>query len=350
MAAKMEKLNQLNQPSQQNMLTKNAQEQNGASQAQAARNYTPSANVMQAKQNIDTISASRPGAYKSSYSQQLSTLYDKIMNRPKFSYDLNGDMLYQQYKDQYQTAGKQAMMDTMGQAAALTGGYGSSYASTAGNQAYQGYLQKLNDIIPSLYDRAYNAYQDEGTALQQKYGLAQNADATDYGRWQDTLSQWNTDRDYASNWYNNEYSRDYSAYQDDVSQEQYNQNMAYDTAIAMIKAGAMPSAASLAAAGISQEDAQAYYNALHQPKTSGGGGTKKTTKTPMSSGVTNGTLGGLTFEEINLIDNADKAKQVAAKTGYTRPKQNTTTTAKPSLNGMSKFQANYIDALMRQKK
>ena len=349
MAAKMEKLNQLNQPSQQNMLTKNAQEQNGAPQGQAARNYTPSANVAQAKQNIDTISASRPGAYKSSYRQQLSTLYDQIMNRPKFNYDLNGDMLYQQYKDQYQTAGKRAMMDTMGQAAALTGGYGSSYASTAGNQAYQGYLQKLNDIIPSLYDRAYNAYQDEGTALQQKYSLTQGADATDYGRWQDTLSQWNADRDYASTWYNNEYSRDYSAYQDDVSRAQYNQSMAYDTAIAMIKAGAMPSAASLAAAGISHEDAQAYYNALHQMKTSGGGGAKKT-KTPTSNGATKGALGGLTFEEINLIDNADKAKQVAAKTGYTRTKQNATTTAKSSPTGMSKFQANYIDALMRQKK
>ena len=89
--------------------------------------------------------------YQATYDQQLQDLYNQIVNRDKFSYDLNADALYQQYKDQYTTQGKLAMMDTMGQAQAMTGGYGNSYAQSVGQQAYQGYLQQLNDVIPELY-------------------------------------------------------------------------------------------------------------------------------------------------------------------------------------------------------
>jgi hypothetical protein len=75
---------------------------------------------------------------------------------PDFKYDLNGDALYQQYKDKYTQQGKLAMADAMGQASALTGGYGNSYAATVGNQAYQAYLGQLNDVIPELYQLAYD--------------------------------------------------------------------------------------------------------------------------------------------------------------------------------------------------
>ena len=44
--------------------------------------------------------------------------------------------------------GKQAMQDTMGQAAALTGGYGSTYGQAVGQQQYDAYLQNLNDEVP----------------------------------------------------------------------------------------------------------------------------------------------------------------------------------------------------------
>ena len=71
------------------------------------------------------------------------------MANRKFNYDVNGDPLYQQYKHSYMTQGKQAMEDTIGQAAAMTGGYGNSYATAAGGQAYQSYLDQLNDRYPS---------------------------------------------------------------------------------------------------------------------------------------------------------------------------------------------------------
>ena len=69
--------------------------------------------------------------YANSYEDQLKDLYDRIVNRDKFRYDINQDELYQQYAKQYAEKGRMAMMDTMGQAAALTGGYASTYGQAA---------------------------------------------------------------------------------------------------------------------------------------------------------------------------------------------------------------------------
>lgn len=106
------------------------------------------------------------------YVDQLNSLYEQIMGRGQFQYDLNGDLLYRQMADRYTQLGQQAMMDTMGQAAALTGGYGNSYAQSVGNQAYQQYLTALNDQVPNLYQQAYNVWQGEGDRLLQMYDLA----------------------------------------------------------------------------------------------------------------------------------------------------------------------------------
>ena len=108
--------------------------------------YTPSDTVTQAEDLLKEQIKNKPGEYQFGNQAQLDDIINRIFNREDFSYDLNGDMLYQQYKDQYTTQGKLAMMDTMGQAAAMTGGYGNSYAQTAGQQAYQGYLQQLNNM------------------------------------------------------------------------------------------------------------------------------------------------------------------------------------------------------------
>lgn len=103
----------------------------------------------------------------------LQSVYDQIVNRKPFSYNIDEDMMYRQYVDQYTNLGRLAMNDTMGQAAMLTGGYGNSYGQAVGQQQYDAYLQQLNGIIPDLYDRAYQRYMDEGTALQNKYAFMQ---------------------------------------------------------------------------------------------------------------------------------------------------------------------------------
>lgn len=123
--------------------------------------------------------------YTSPWQSQLTDTINKIMNREKFSYDLNGDALYQQYKDQYINQGRMAMMDTMGQAQAMTGGYGNSYAQSVGQQAYQGYMQQLTDKIPELYQLALSKYQMEGDALAKQYSVLGAQDDRDYGRFTD---------------------------------------------------------------------------------------------------------------------------------------------------------------------
>lgn len=106
------------------------------------------------------------------YIDQLNSLYDQIMGRGPFRYDLNGDLLYRQMADQYTQLGYQAMRDATGAAAGLTGGYGNSYANQVGNQAYQQYLTQLSATIPEYYDRAYNAWLNEGDQLMQQYEMA----------------------------------------------------------------------------------------------------------------------------------------------------------------------------------
>ena len=92
--------------------------------------------VSEAKAALGRVQAAKPGAYASRWEGQLQELYDRIAERGDFSYDLGKDPMYRQAREQYQTAGRLAMQDTMGQAAALTGGYGSSYGQQTGQQAY----------------------------------------------------------------------------------------------------------------------------------------------------------------------------------------------------------------------
>jgi hypothetical protein len=107
-----------------------------------------------------------------------------------------------------------AMQDTMGQAAAMTGGYGNSYAATAGNQAYQASLEKLNDVVPELYQMAYDKYNQEGQDLYNKYGLLSADRSAQYGEWQDGYNRLLAERDYAQGVYDSERTYDYGKWSD----------------------------------------------------------------------------------------------------------------------------------------
>lgn len=223
---------------------------------------------MQAMTLLEQAQKNTP-TYNDTWDGKLEEIYNQIVNREKFSYDLNADALYQQYKDQYTLQGKLAMMDTMGQAAAMTGGYGNSYAQSVGQQAYQGYLQQLNDVVPELYGMALDQYNQEGQDLYNQYGLYADREDQDYSRYRDTVSDYYTEldrltedaryqgeqdygrymdayniaygqyRDQVSDWqaevdradtdYWNQYNRDYGQYSDDrsFSYGQYAEDRAY---------------------------------------------------------------------------------------------------------------------------
>ena len=178
------------------------------------KDYEESDSVKAAKAALDSYAASKP-KYSSTYQDSLNKAMDRILNREKFSYDLNGDMLYQQYKDQYTNLGKAAMKDTMGQAAMLTGGYSNSYANTAGAQAYQGYLGQLNDKIPELYSLALDKYDREGNDLLNQYSLLYDRENQDYSRYRDAVGDYETALGYLADRYDTERSYDYGRYGDD---------------------------------------------------------------------------------------------------------------------------------------
>lgn len=155
--------------------------------------YDPSKdeNYLKEVEKLQQIQSSKPVVSEQSrYDAELDALYQKIMNREKFSYDVNADALYQQYRDQYIAGGQQAMQDTMGQAAGLTGGYGSTYSQNAGQQAYHAYLQQLNEVVPELYGAAAEQYAREGDALYDQYAMLGALRDDEYQREQDALTRY----------------------------------------------------------------------------------------------------------------------------------------------------------------
>ena len=179
--------------------------------------YQQSQAVKDANKNLQNILKQKPGEFSSQYDSDIQDLYSQVMNRPQFQYEVNDDPLWQSYKNAYTVAGQKAMQDTVGSAAALTGGYGNSYAATAGNQAYQGYLQQMTDKIPELARDAYSRYEQEGQNLRSNLGIAQGLRDTEYGQYRDKVGDWQQDRQYAQSAYDSAYNRDYSAWMNMLS-------------------------------------------------------------------------------------------------------------------------------------
>ena len=128
-------------------------------------------------------------SYTSPYDEELKALYKSITEHKPFEYDADDDAMYQQYKDRYMQLGSEAMRDTMGQAAALTGGYGSTYSQGAGQQAYDRYMLGLNDKANELYEAAYGRWQDEDAMARKNYSMLGDLADRDYNAWADEYSR-----------------------------------------------------------------------------------------------------------------------------------------------------------------
>ena len=148
--------------------------------------------------------------YDSRYDEQIRSLYDQLTSRGPFRYDSATDPLYQQYRQSYVQLGQNAMRDTMGQAAALTGGYGSSYAQSVGQQQYDAYLRRLADVLPETYGMALQSWQAEGQDLQRRYSAAAALEQSDYERYLDELAQYNRAVDRARSDLDTAYERQFA--------------------------------------------------------------------------------------------------------------------------------------------
>jgi hypothetical protein len=101
-------------------------------------------------------------------------------NKMNYGSFVQGDD-YKALSQRYQQNGQMAMKDTLGQMAARTGGMASSYANTASQQAYNNYMQQLEDVARAMYNDEYSKARD-------KVSLAQNEYDRLYGEKRDELS------------------------------------------------------------------------------------------------------------------------------------------------------------------
>lgn len=155
--------------------------------------YTPSADNEALYDYADSLAALQPQGYTSAFEAQLSALYDQLASREDFSYDPKEDAAFAGYLARFTREGKAAMDDTLAKSAHLTGGYGSSYAQSAAQQAYQQYLGGLGDVLPALQEAAYQRYLDDGAALLEQMGILQSRDEAAYERYLDAVKSWRSD-------------------------------------------------------------------------------------------------------------------------------------------------------------
>ena len=135
--------------------------------------------------------------YTNRWDPTIVGLIDDILNNPEFSYDPAEDQLYQNYRQQYTREGQRATADALGIAAAASGGLPSSYAQTAANQQANYYAAQLTDIIPQLYQLAYERYLNDYNMMLSDLGVVQGQEQSDYDHFLNELAQYNTDREFA---------------------------------------------------------------------------------------------------------------------------------------------------------
>lgn len=182
--------------------------------------YMESDEVEGRREQLRKVEENRPDPFKSKYQDQISNLLDGIYNQKKFSYtgkDLQNDDIYKMYAQRYSDSARRAMQDTMANAQAQSGGYGSSYAAQVAQQSYDNQMNGLNDKALDFRDRAYQMYRDDQANQYNKLQAFQGQDNTDYGRYRDTVTDWQNDRNYYLNALNGERAHDLNVYNANTS-------------------------------------------------------------------------------------------------------------------------------------
>ena len=181
--------------------------------ARLEQGYVPSAEVTQARAAYERLASQGPEEYHSTFDGQLAALYEELEGRPAFRYDPTADVTYQRYAADYQRRGRAAMEDTLGRAAALSGGYDSSYAQAASQQAYARQLEELTGLVPRLEEEARRRYEQQGDTLLKRYQLLQQQENAAYGRWEDRVDLWRQTLETARKASESAESADRAAYQ-----------------------------------------------------------------------------------------------------------------------------------------
>lgn len=237
--------------------------------------------------------------YENTFAQQQKDLLDSILNREDFSWSKETDPQWSSYKKSYLREGDRATANALAKASAASGGRPSSYAVNAATQAGDYYATKLNDVIPTLYQQAYERYLDEYNMKLKDLNTVNQQEQLDYAKYLDRLGQFNTDRGFAYQNYADDYDRlrsqladvqgqdqiDYARYLDEASRQQTAQDSIRSQVDAILAAGGSPSANLVSESGYSSEYVKALEDAYRKQEAekaakksgSGGGGTMSLT-------------------------------------------------------------------------
>lgn len=237
--------------------------------------------------------------YENAFAQQQKDLLDRILNREDFAWSKETDPQWSSYKKSYLREGDRATANALAKASAASGGRPSSYAVNAATQAGDYYATKLNDVIPTLYQQAYERYLDEYNMKLKDLNAVNQQEQLDYAKYIDRLGQFNTDRGFAYQNYADDYDRlrsqladvqgqdqiDYARYLDEVSRQQTAQDSIRGQVDAILAAGGSPSANLVSESGYSSEYVKALEDAYRKQEAekaakksgSGGGGTMSLT-------------------------------------------------------------------------
>lgn len=257
----------------------------GVSQTNRYADYLPDESVIRsiAEQSPGIAgTAQKTKTYQNPYQKQLDQLVSDYLGS-SFSYDQSRDPAAQAYRENYIQNGQRAMQDTMAQAAARTGGLASSYATQAGQQAYNSYMSDLNAQLAGLRQQAIDNYLSDQALQQDRINtvasLGQQAESSYYNRVSDAMNRWatlgyaddtvagilgvaagtpTTDQSYRT------WQQNFQQAQQDQAVADANRAYANDLAGQMLQLGLTPEAATLQTAGISAADAAALRDFYRQ--------------------------------------------------------------------------------------
>lgn len=249
-------------------------------------------------ETLDKIGSFKPFTYGSApsyenrFQQKQQELLDAALKRDPFSWSKETDPQYSSYKKEYLREGERATADALAKASAASGGRPSSFAVNAATQAGDYYATKLSDVIPTLYQQAYERYLKDYQMKLSDLNAVNQQEQLDYAKYLDRLNQFNTDRNFDYNNYLGEYGRlqdylgglqgqdntEYNRYLgvlDEIREkQQQEQELSRSQIDAMLQAGASPSARLIGKSGYESEYIQAlenYYKQQAAAKASGGG-------------------------------------------------------------------------------
>ena len=222
---------------------------------EAQRNEKIAGEGLTQYQQTNQYASYLPGSsqgYKNPYTEELDAAFARIQDTGA-------------YKKQYLQEADRTMRDTLGQYATMTGGIPSTQAVAAASQQADYYKSQLGQqladldrqnagLLLSASQNAQNEYQmmiSEALDRWTRLGYADDQVAQILGVGVGTPT---SDQSYL-NW----------------QQGQQEKSDAYTMAMTLLQAGQMPGADTLAAAGITAEDAQKLYEAYTTPKYTGGG-------------------------------------------------------------------------------